>query len=227
MRTLFYVPIIHTGPDLGSLSEEVNKRGIKELGEKVWKEHLSTVDAFWKMIADYFNRIDAMGVKIYQDGMVGEDEVGKEIVETGAKCGSKNHELVLNLMKRGAVLVKTEDFKLVKKERDRLVAIIQAKSIIQKLIAFIKYILVKNRLLNQRDEFIAKRINETLGHHEAAILFIGAYHNIKGRLFKDILIKQVKDIQKVKEYQNLLPFYHKKKKQLEELGKYLISKVVI
>jgi len=165
-------------------------------------------------------------MKIYQDGMVAEDEVGKKIAEDTAKAGSKNYRLILRLLERGAILVKTEDFKLVKKEYDRLLAITQAKSITKKIIAFIKYKLVKVILLNRRDDFIANRIEQTLKADEKAILFIGAFHNIKKRLPKDIQIKEVKDAAKVKRYQKLLPFYNKKGKQFDELGKYLVSDVV-
>lgn len=55
-------------------------------------------------------------------------------------------------------------------------------------------------LLNRRDNFIAKRIEQTLKPDEKAILFIGAFHNIKKRLPKDIQIKEIKDVAKVKRY---------------------------
>jgi len=225
MRTLTYVPIIHTSADLGSLAKDVTKRGIAGLGEGVWEKHKGAVEKFWDIISDYFDSIDVSGMKVYQDGMVADGEVGQRIVEEGVKSGSRNYELVARLLKRGAVLVKTEDFKLVKEERDRLLALTQAKSILQKLTAFIKYKLVKDRLLNKRDRFIAKKIDETLYHSEKGILFIGAYHDIKQKLPKDIQIREIKDTEKIKEYQNLLPFCNKRKERFEELGGYLISKV--
>jgi len=223
MRTLIYIPVIHTGADLGSIAKEVAKRGIRDLGQELWEKHRRTVEGFWDVVSDYFDSIDVKEMKIYQDGMVAEDEVGKKIVEDTAKAGSKNYQLILKLLDRGAVLVKTEDFKLVKKEYDRLLAITQAKSITKKIIAFIKYKLVKVILLNRRDNFIANRIEQTLKADEKAILFIGAFHNIKKRLPKDIQIKEVKDAAKVKRYQKLLPFYNKNGKQFDELGKYLVS----
>ena len=84
-------------------------------------------------------------------------EVVKKIIEEGVKSGSKNFELVLRLVNRGAVLVKTEEFKLVKEELDRLLAITKAKSTSKKLFAFIKYKFTKNRLLKKRDEYISKK----------------------------------------------------------------------
>lgn len=222
MRTLIFVPVIHTSADLGSLGKDVDKYGIADLGEDFWKMHGKTIEGFWDTISHYFDSIDVAGMKIYQDGMVADGEVGREIVEAGIKSGSKNYEIVLRLIRRGAILVKTEDFKFVKEERDRLLAITQTKSIIKKLLAFIKYKLVKNRLLNERDRFIAKRIDETLNQGERGLILIGAYHNIKKRLPRDIQIREIKDIQKVRKYQKMLPFYKKNKERFEELGKYLL-----
>lgn len=81
--------------------------------------------------------------------------------------------------------------------------------------------------MNKRDEFISRRIDETLNQDEAGVLFLGAYHNIKKRLPKDIQIIELKDGEKIREYQRLLPFYHKKKERFEELGRYLISPIKV
>ena len=225
MRKLIYVPIIHTSADLGSIAKDVAKRGIASLGEEIWTEHGKTVDGFWDAISHYFESIDVKGMKIYQDGMVADGEVGQRIVEETAKAGSKNYQLVSRLLERGAILVKTEDLELVKEEYNRLLAITQATSVMQKIAAFIRYKFVKKRLLNKRDDFIATRIGQTLEEGERAILFIGAFHRIKNRLPTSIQIREVKDTQKLKRYQKLLPFHSKYRKHFDELGKYLVSKV--
>jgi hypothetical protein len=225
MRSLIYVPVIHTKADLGSLANSVTKRGIADLGEELWKRHEKTVEGFWEAIIKYFDSIEVAHFKVYQDGMIAEGEIGQKIVEDGLRSGSKNYELISRLLHKGAILVKTEDFNLVKEERDMLFAITEAKSIIQRITTFKKYKLVKNKLLNKRDEFIAKRINETLMDGETGIIFIGAYHNIKKYLHKDIQIKGVKDADKVKEYHMLLPFFNTNRKRFENLGKYLVSMV--
>ena len=225
MRTLIYVPVIHTSADLGSMAKDISKRGIRDLGEEIWTKHRETVEGFWDTISDYFDSIDVNGMKIYQDGMVAEDEVGKQIAADTAKAGSKNYQLILRLLERGAVLMKTEDFKLVKQEYDRLLAITQAKSITRKIIAFIKYKLIKTILLNKRDSFIAKRIDQTLKADEKAILFIGAFHNVQKKLSKSISVEEIKDTTKVKTYQRLLPFHNKYRKQFDKLGRYLVSEI--
>jgi hypothetical protein len=225
MRTLIYVPIIHTSADLGSIAKDVTKRGIADLGEEIWTKHRKTVDGFWDVISHYFDSLDVTGMKIYQDGMIAEDEIGKKIVEDTAKAGSKNYQLLLRLLERGAILVKTEDFKLVKKEYDRLLAITQAKSTIRKITAFLKYKLLKDILLSRRDGFIAGRIDQTLKINEKAVLFIGALHKIERKLPKDIRVREIKDSLKVRKYQKLLPFHNRHKNEFDELGRYLLSEV--
>jgi hypothetical protein len=225
MRTLIYVPIIHTSADLGSLAEEVNRKGLENFGENMWSDHLRTIDGFWDALFLYFDSIDVSGAKIFQDGMIVDGDAGLHIVREAEKAGSKNHQLVSKLLQRGAILMKTEDFNLVKKERDRLVKIIQAKSTLAKVLGVIAYKLTKNMLLKQRDAYIAQRIDRTLVEGEIGILFIGAYHNVQSRLPLDIKIKEIKETRKIQEYQLLLPFYHKNKARFEDLSKYLISTI--
>jgi len=224
MRTLLYVPIIHTSADLGSLAQAVQKRGIANLGEDAWMEHLKTIDGFWDAIAGYFDSIDVSGTKIYQDGLVADGEIGEKIVEEGIRLGSKNYELVSRLLQRGAILIKTEDVKLVKAEHEHLTAMTKEQSRTRKLLAFGKYKLVKDRLLNQRDAYIAKRIDETLDNGEKGILFIGAYHNVKSKLPADIHIIEMKNTEKVRKYQALIPFIETNQNELSELSAYLVSK---
>jgi hypothetical protein len=225
MRTLIYVPIIHTSADLGSVAEDVSKRCIASLGEEIWAKHRKTIEDFWDVISDYFGSLDVRGMKIYQDGLVGEGEIGKNIVEETAKAGSRNYRLVAKLLEKGAILVKTEDFKLVRQEYDRLLAITQAKSTLRKIMAFLKYKLIKVSLLNKRDTFIAQKIDKTLEIGEKGILFIGAFHNIKKRLPKNIRVEEIKDTVKVRKYQKLLPFYNRNRRQLDELSSYLVSEI--
>lgn len=225
MRMLIYVPVIHTSADLGSLAEDVAKRGIADLGRDVWEEHKRTVDGFWDSISRYFDSMDVHGVKVYQDGMVADGELGRRIVEETAKAGSKNYQLVSRLIERGALLVKTEDFRLVMQEHERLCAMTHAKSIAGKIVALIKYKIVKSSLLSRRDSFIAEVIDQTLKLGEAGILFIGAFHNVKGKLPESIQIREVKDAGKVRKYQTLLPFHKRNEKQFSEMAKYLASNI--
>jgi hypothetical protein len=225
MRTLLYVPIIHTSADLGSLAEEVHRKGLENFGENMWRDHLRTIDGFWEALFLYFDSINVSGAKIFQDGMIADGDAGLNIIREGEKAGSKNHQLISNLLHRGALLMKTEDFNLVKKERDLLLKMIRAKTTAEKLFGLIIYKLTKNMLLKQRDEYISQRIDRALQEGGTGILFIGAYHRVMPRLPRDIQIKEVKETQKIKDYQSLLPFYHKNRKRFEDLSGYLISKI--
>jgi len=225
MRTLIYVPVIHSSADLGSLAKEVTKRGIADFGPDFWAEHERTILAFWDALVEYFESVEVSGCRIYQDGMIAEGEVAQKIVEEGVKSGSKNYELVSGLLKRGALLMKTEDFSLVKEERDRLLKITKAKTIFAKLLAFIIYKFRKTKLLKKRDDFITKRIWETLNAGQTGILFVGAYHDIKSRLPEDFRIIEVKDVAKIREYQESIPFHHRNKERFAELASYLASRI--
>lgn len=226
MRTLLYVPVIHMAADLGTLAPDVAKRGIAGLGEEVWEKHVETVEEFWNSLVRYFDRLEVSNFKIYQDGLVANGDMGQKIVEEGLKSGSKNYEIISKLIQRGAVLVKTEDFALVAKEREHLIELTGARTRMEKLNAYLKYKLSKNHLLKKRDRFIADRINETLNQGETGILFIGAYHDIIPMLDKDIRVKEIKEIQKIRDYQKAF-LYRKDKKRFEALADYLISPIDI
>jgi len=225
LRTLLYVPIIHTSADLGSLAKDVERRGLEKFGENMWRDHLRTIDGLWDALFLYFDSIKVSGAKIFQDGMFADGDMGLKIIQEGEKAGSKNHQLVSKLLRRGAILVKTEDFNLVKKERDRLLKMIRAKTTVEKIFGLFVYKSTKKTLLKQRDEYIAQRIDLALQEDETGILFIGAYHDIKPRLPRDIKIKEIKDTRKIREYQALIPHYPKNKKRFEDLSGYLISKI--
>jgi len=225
MRTLLYVPVIHTSADLGSLADEVERRGLEKIGENLWRDHLRTIDGFWDALFLYFDSIPVSGAKIFQDGMFVDGDLGLKIIQDVEKAGSKNHRLVSNLLQRGAILMKTEDFTLVKKERDRLLKMIRAKTTAEKIFGVILYKLTKKTLLRQRDEYIAQRIDQGLQESETGILFIGAYHHVQPRLPRDIKIKEIKETRKIREYQSLLPVYQKNRKRFEDLSGYLISRV--
>ena len=89
--------------DLGSIANHVDKRGSAVFGEEFWKNHRETISGFWDSIVKYFTNLEVKDFKIYQDGMVADAEVGQKIVEEGVKSGSKNYEIIDDLLKKGAL----------------------------------------------------------------------------------------------------------------------------
>jgi len=211
--------------DLGTLAPAMDKRGIVELGKDLWLRHKETIAHFWNSIAAFFDSLGVKGYKIYQDGLIANGEIGMRIVEEGVKEGSRNYQIISGLLKRGASLVRTEDLSLVKKEYDSLSKIVHPKSPGGKIVASLRYKLIQDKLLKERDNFIAKRINETLGDGETGILFIGAYHDILSKLPKDIQVSQVKDVAKVREYHKTLANPKRDGQRFHQLAEYLMSPV--
>lgn len=228
MRTLIYIPIIHSEADMGSMAAELTQKGIDEFGREFWETHVDTVNKYWEIISQYCDTIGLGGkaVKIYQDGMVADGEIAIKIMEDSMKAGSKNYEIISRLVKRGAIIVRTEDISMVKKELEMIKSIPSSGALIMKLIRIIRFKISRSKLLNQRDEYIVGRIAATLGPNETGIIFLGAYHNILDKLPKDIIVNEQKGIHKVREYQKLLPFHARKKQRFEELSQYLIKPIV-
>ncbi len=217
------VPIIHMSADLGTLAPAIDRKGIAQFGKGFWLRHKETVALFWNSVAKFFDALEVKVFNIYQDGLIADGEMGMRIVEEGIKQGSKNYEIIAGLLKRGASLVRTEDLSLVKKEYDSISRIVRSKSSGGKIIASLRYKLIQNKLLKERDNSIAERIDKTLNDGETGILFIGAYHNVIPKLPEDIEIHEVKETRKVREYQRLLPNPGGDKKYFEQLAEYLVS----
>lgn len=224
-RKLIYVPILHLSADLGEVALEIDKRGPILFGEEGWKRHKGVISGFWESIASYFYTMEVKDFKIYQDGMVADEKIGLKIVEEGVKRGSKNHEIVSKLINLGARLIKTENFPLVKKEYDYLMKITKSDLLIKKIVNTLKYKVHKKKMLEERDQFIARTIDKTLKPGERGILFLGAQHDVVSKLPDDIGIIEVKQREKIIEYQRC--FLSKKDRhKLDHLAVYLISPVI-
>jgi hypothetical protein len=200
MRKLLYVPIIHTEFDMGSVASAVEGKSASLCGKERWAKHKETVAKFWESLAYYFNSLDATNLRIYQDGLPADGELGQRIIEEGARHGSKNYQLILNLMQRGAEVRRTEDPSLLKEEYKYITRLAQSKSFAEKALAYAGYKLRKGRLTDERDKFIAKTINDTLKDGDVGVLFVGSYHDVAPYLSGDIVVEEVKEREKVNAY---------------------------
>ncbi|MDD3472032.1 MAG: hypothetical protein PHS86_04540 [Syntrophaceae bacterium] len=187
-RKLFYFPIVHTPADMGKLSGAVKEIYLKRVGRAGWKRKLDVVDKFWDQIAEIIFGLDLEKsvIRVYQDGLpVVSDGKEREIIERLAESGSRNHALVVQLLKRGAVLMGTESIELLMAEYELTQKLLErtstptrggAKKILER----------QDDLLKQRDQFIADRINQTLRPGEIGILFLGLLHDVRPWLSNDI-----------------------------------------
>lgn len=189
MRKLIYIPVLHTQADMGSMAEPMKKEMISRFGEAKWREQENAVDSLWQGISRKIKglRLDYFRVRIYQDGL---PVCGKEweIVREVAGLGSKNHQLILELIVKGAKIEGTEDPELLIQEYQFIKELTEIADPGEKKRAIKKYQKGRDALLKKRDQFIAQRIDKTLQDGDKGLLFIGLRHEIDKFLPKDIRV---------------------------------------
>lgn len=222
MRKLLYVPVIHVESDLGSIAPAIDKRSTQICGRERWERHKHTVSTFWDNIEKYFKKLNADNLKIYQDGLMADGELGQKIIEEGAQKGSRNYRIILDLIKRGGEIRKTEDIALLKEEYNRILKLAQSKSLWERTTAYIGYRFHRDKLMDKRNRFIADTINQTLKAEEMGVLFIGAYHDVLSLIAKDVAIEEVKKTEKVRDYFKML-ISRGNEEKFNELGEYLMN----
>lgn len=191
MRTLYYVPMIHSDKDLAELGPIVRDLKRKIYGEKALTHDEHAVDKLWEQIRTWVLKTvgDARGLIIYQDGMpVGPREKIRQLFDLvlAEHPESPLFRLTKELLDSGAILEGTEDFNLLSKRIDVYREIYQATTRCQNLQdteeLIIKRVKEQDDLVVQADRFIAKRINETLPEDGRSILFMGYRHKVDEEL---------------------------------------------
>ncbi len=188
MRRLFVIRIVHTPADMGSMSEGLIKEGIAKLGREKWLENQKKIESFWNEVEKEINslNLDYSKTRIYQDGLPCSGELGLKIVTETADKGSRNYQIVRNLIEKGAAIEATESPELLRKEYEHIKAIVTASSEKEKAEAERRYEQIKDELMRGRDDYVANAIDITLKAGETGVLFIGAAHNVVLKLPKDI-----------------------------------------
>jgi hypothetical protein len=188
MRKLILIKIVHTAAEMGSMREELIKESIAKIGKEKWLENQKKIENFWNEVEKEIDNLnlDYCKIRIYQDGLPYGGELGVRIVSETAEKGSKNYQIIRKLIQRGATIEATESPELLRKEYEHIKAIVTASTAEEKADAIRRYEEIKDELIQERDTFIAKRIDATLKNNETGILFIGAAHNVIPKLAKDI-----------------------------------------
>lgn len=178
MRKLFYIPIIHTSEDLGSHLAEAKKEYTTKYGLSKWGDHIKTVDKFWQGLREALLTlpVNYKNVKLYQDSLpVCDREL--QIVEKLARDGNTNYQVLIELVKKGAIVIGSEDPKLLIEERNRIIEN-----------GVVDPVNIYDDLMERRDSYIAQRIDITLGDGEIGLLFIGALHKVVEKLPNNIQV---------------------------------------
>ena len=188
-RTLIYIPIVHTHADMGALGESIERLKVKRLGRRGWERNVSLVDKLWAQIEQAAARLvlPYERVRLYQDGLpVCGREV--EIVTELAKANSRNHQLLLRLSEKGATIMGTESSELLVEEYQLVKEVFASgkPEIARRGDASQKAL--RDSLLIRRDQYIARRINDTLRRGETGLIFLGMLHSLGPWLAKDIRV---------------------------------------
>ncbi|MGO9740663.1 MAG: hypothetical protein ACLPN5_03950 [Roseiarcus sp.] len=166
MARLIYVPVVHSTAEMGSAAPAYKAAFVARYGERKWAERSAEFDAVWRSIADEIDRLglDYSHVKLYQDSLpvCGREN---ELMRDLASLGSRNHQLLESLVRRGATLVGAESPTLLLDEYKLLQSPERTEAQAAALLA-------------ARDRFIAGQIDATLGDDEDGLLFIGALHEV-------------------------------------------------
>lgn len=173
------------------MKDSLQREGMAKVGKRRWEENLRRIEKFWDDVEKEIDvlPLDYSKVRIYQDGLPCGGELGLKIVNETADKGSRNYQIVKKLIERGATIEATESPELLRKEYEHIKAFATAVSKEEKAIARRRYDEIKGSLMEERDRYIAGRINDTLKYSETGILFIGAFHDVASKLVDDIEVK--------------------------------------
>lgn len=188
-RTLIHIPIIHSQADMGGLSESIQRVKIKRLGRTGWARTVNRIEELWIRIEKVIESLALPyeRVRLYQDGL---PVCGREaeIVEELAKAGSRNHRLLLRLREKGATLMGTESSELLVEEYQLVQEdLAQGKSPVAMRVGASGKAL-RDSLLKRRDQYIGRRISDTLSMGETGIIFLGMLHSLRPWLDEDIRV---------------------------------------
>ncbi|MBM4082729.1 MAG: hypothetical protein FJ278_23685, partial [Planctomycetes bacterium] len=94
---------------MGSMKASVRRLYVRRAGEKSWDRRVKAVEDIWRTIRAQVQalKLDYSRVRLYQDGLpnCGHEP---EIVKGLAQSGSQNHQLLQELMEKGATVMGTE-----------------------------------------------------------------------------------------------------------------------
>ncbi len=140
------------------------------------EDYLSKIETYWR---DVKNRIGDLQAKL---GEI--NKIYHELIDVGGKKGfeaikslnKKSYQITRTLSQKGAVLEAAEDGDLVRESMDwaRCLAIYpQSERALRKISQF--YL----EVMQKRDAYITKRIDDTLKDNEIGILFVRENNNLK------------------------------------------------
>lgn len=194
VRCLILVPIIHTQADLGSLKEPVRSHHVDRAGTERWEQRQAAVTELWRTIRSQVEALDLdySRVRLYQDGLPKCDREAAIVAKLAGE-GSINHQLLLDLKAKGAKLTGTEAPELLVKEYELAREALASAKLSSKSDRSPRYGRLSKKLLDERDAYIARQIDQTLEEGETGLIFLGMLHSLETRLAPDIRVVRLND----------------------------------
>jgi hypothetical protein len=195
LRRIIHVPIVHSQTDMGPIEEQIRQAYVEKGGEEAWRASRQAVAQFWAAIEEVMDRLllDYSKVRIYQDGL---PVCGQEVRIVGdlARQGGPNYKILLKLAERGATIEGTEHPDLLRREYELVMNSSFGPGRGAEQADGAETAEVFRDLLERRDRFIARRIEETLQPDETGILFLGALHRATTMLPSTVEVVSLKEL---------------------------------
>jgi hypothetical protein len=194
VSSLIYVPILHTQHETGNIIASLSDNKKPQVTKKNSSDQKKSIEEMWVGIYDKIKKIGLPYplVRIYQDALP-VCGMEKKIIKKLADRGSRNHKLILELMRNGSKLEGTENSDLLVEEYsylERLIASVSDSSQSYRR-GVNEYRLKSLKLMKQRDSFIAERIKSTLKPGEIPLIFMGVRHNLEKLLRPHFVITHI------------------------------------
>lgn len=182
-RKIYYIPMVHTGEELGWLGKKVTQIQKRIFGEEQTAVFLKSAEEYWELVeikikfqAQLFRSEIVNKVHIFVDGLPNgrEDLVQKTVDELVAQGKIPAYQIIRELKAAGARVYGTESSEWLIKEFTYWKKIAAGKRTCDP-----KF---EKELLENRDEAIIARVHERVPDGEIAIVFIGRAHNVVGPL---------------------------------------------
>lgn len=160
-RKLYLVPLLPVA--------EPHQKGLP-------KDYPAKLETYWNEVNLRLDDLRSKVGKIYKIYHELIDEEGEKGLKKIKKLNGNSYRIVKRYVDRGAELQATEDINLVRESMDWtrcLAANLQSEKALSKISQF--YV----EAMQKRDEFIAKRINETFRENESGIIFIRENNSVK------------------------------------------------
>ena len=181
MKTLYYVPMVHSPGELGSLDKSAMRAHAEVYGTDELAKFLEKIEKYWNEVRERIIRAELYSSKssslhVFVDGLpnVAEDTVHKVVENLIASKKIPAYRVIARLQKYGAKVHGTEDIKLLLEEYEYYKGLSEGKS---------GDTVAAQARLTARDDAIALRIQEVMtSDNDIGIIFIGRAHDIVSKL---------------------------------------------